>query len=56
MDATGVKPLGPLPCDGNLGNIQDARSALAFAKEKYLFMRLNATDPLSKMILEVAGS
>lgn len=55
VDAAGVT-LGPHHCDGNLGNIRDARSTLAFVKEKCLFMRSNATDPLSEIVLEVAGS
>lgn len=55
-DAAGENPLGPLPCDRHLGNIRDARSTLAFAKEKYLSMCANATDLLSEIVLELADS
>jgi hypothetical protein len=55
-DAAGETPVGPLSCDGHLGNIRDARSTFAFVKEKYLSMRSKNTDPLSEIALEAALS
>ena len=45
-----------VPPDGPLGIMRDARSALAFVKDKYLSMRTAATGSFSEIVLEVAMS